>query len=1109
MHPQFVADGTITTKNTDMKDLPVRVHTSLMEIQGTATVPVAWDNMTTGARHACTGSGDGWLDPGKTRSSSKGPTPGGPRGGPELHKDLNVTASTDAPSIAQADSNLAPGCDPQCSDMEPSASDQPVHDPEQPRQARRIEYPGVFLDTAIDLGLYYRWDVTTRGAGPWQNDAQDNDSSCFVQTKRPSDTDAIASRGTGRRAVVPQRDLEELQADFRQRVRCQSPASVQRFLQELLGECLSDENPLPLEAHRYPIDEDEWVGRAHDLLCRFAPRLEPGTGSTSPTPPGQGCIMQAAHVWRDGTWSSVEDLLSMGRFVLVPPSVALAGLRPSEAVEDKPDEPDVSSLFQATRPHVRTWEELMDVFWGWFEEGRQVGLAVQMVRRFVQDRDQEDYVEWSQPAVAALAAGIPVSSGVSYELSPADFYLWATEVETILYQASQQGNPRGQPDNAVNTGHEMETEQLDLMERGRRGGERQRRSNRGDRSRSDHAPRRRRRQGAPASGATGAGTARGSRPANRTAEHLRAAPWRTARPEVREARRGGGVAGVPAAAEGMCEAASSSSGPLSFRPAPPRDNDECVDIWRHLLGVDTTALPNGQETTSQDGPFIPDPRAEYIRTVLAGFSAQQQALMTLGLLTAFRAMMAELGVVLHAASFVEVVPEGVADGTEENDESEEDDGIPTLMLQLDAHLLQEDGISLVQRDASVIAGALSRLQDALAGPDAGVSRLRAAHLRHRVHRLRLNSYVEASVSDQVEALCVVTEAAGESAPARGYLALEDQVAEWSWSWWRVLEPLLLNQPDDPPNAQDTFAISSSGDGSLQTRTAEVQEVDIDQLAADQEVERNDAEALLHQQALYENEEERYYQGVEAVVEAEVSAQAAREARAWDDWAMHDEMYASPRARKRLCLEVSVGPEGHPGSGQTWRVPVTPGQDHLVRIRLGHMVVEDQRAGATPVPSEVSTVPAILDTVQGQRDDKPQGLGSSIEGNLAVQPEHDPLRTAGRDSDIPMDFDAFQRVYERWRAGEMTDRDVQTQCGQATLELLESQRIVLDFQDEADEPAETMAQGVSDGGVATDTLLDTMLATCQSELPAGSMGSEQAEGYSGELVDMPEGSGPHE
>ena len=183
--------------------------------------------------------------------------------------------------------------------------------------------------------------------------------------------------------------------------------------------------------------------------------------------------------------------------------------------------------------------------------------------------------------------------GGCLRLSPADFYLWATEVENILYQAFQQGGTRGQTDNRASPDHEMEDEQLDLMERGRRGGERQRRSNRGNRSRSDRAPHRRRRQGEVASGSAGSGAARGTRSSNRTAEHLRAAPWRTPGPELGVARRGGAVAEVPSASGGTCGSASSSSGPLSFRPAPPRDNDDCVDIWRHLLGVDTTALPSG------------------------------------------------------------------------------------------------------------------------------------------------------------------------------------------------------------------------------------------------------------------------------------------------------------------------------------------------------------------------------------------------------------------------------------------------------------------------------------------------------------------------------------
>ena len=332
--------------------------------------------------------------------------------------------------------------------------------------------------------------------------------------------------------------------------------------------------------------------------------------------------------------------------------------------------------------------------------------------------------------------------------------------------------------------------------------------------------------------------------------------------------------------------------------------------------------------------------------------------------------------VLHAASYVEVVPEGPVGDAGGDEDDEDDDGIPTLMLQMDAQLFDDEGVSLVQRDASEIAGVLGRLQDALSGPDAGVSRLRAAHLRGRVHRLRLNNFVEAQVSDQVEALCVVTEAVGELEPARGYQALEAQVAEWSWSWWRLLEPMLLNQPDDPPNAQETCAVSSSGNGSLQVVSQEQQqnEVDVALLAADQEDERRHTAALQHQQALFEQEEELYYRGVEAAVEAELSAQAAREAKAWDDWALHDEMYAGVRSRKRLCLEVTVGPtSGQPGAQQTVRVPMVPGHDQEARLRVGTMPVEVSETGDEPVPSEVST-----DKPAAVHMDGPPPQGSVVE-----------------------------------------------------------------------------------------------------------------------------------
>ena len=621
---------------------------------------------------------------------------------------------------------------------------------------------------------------------------------------------------------------------------------------------------LPVQARRVRyLREPLKVATALAILyqCQEVVTSEPdgATGVQTKRPPETAMVAEAWNMTLTmGTRQEPEELQAGVRQVMdVQLDRSALGRLADEAGES-----EVSSFFQTTEPPLRTWAELMDVFWGWFEEGRQVGLAVRMVRRFMQDRDDEGYQLWSESAMGALEAGIPGSSGLAYDLSPPDFYLWATEVETVLYQAFQRDHSRRSEEGRRTRNSETDGEQVDLMERGRRGGERQRRSNRSRSARNASTGRRR---AEPASGSGGPAGSHVTPGPNRTAEHLRTAPWRNPGPDLRTSSRRSGAAGPPVVAGGTCSSSSSSGSALGFRPNPPRDNDDCVDIWRHLLGVDSTALPAGLETTSQDGPFIPDVRASYIREVLSGFTAEQQALMTFGLLTAFRALMAELGVVLHAASYVEVVPESTAgDAGGDDADEEDDDGIPTLMLQVNMQLsadyegtflvdkqlfADDEGISLVQRDASEVAGILGRLQDALSGPDAGLSRLRAAHLRGRVQGLRLNSFVEAQISDQVEALCVVTESAGENEVARGFHALEDQVAEWSWSWWRMLEPLLLNQPDDPPNAQDTCVVNSSGNGSLHVVGPEppLDEAQVAALAADQEVERRDAAALQHQQ----------------------------------------------------------------------------------------------------------------------------------------------------------------------------------------------------------------------------------------------------------------------
>ena len=86
---------------------------------------------------------------------------------------------------------------------------------------------------------------------------------------------------------IPRRDFEELVSDFRQlvdmgigrrarrdlifRVQCRQPARVLRFLQDVLGECLDDDAVLPTDCRRYPVDIDDWVSRAFELVCEHAP----------------------------------------------------------------------------------------------------------------------------------------------------------------------------------------------------------------------------------------------------------------------------------------------------------------------------------------------------------------------------------------------------------------------------------------------------------------------------------------------------------------------------------------------------------------------------------------------------------------------------------------------------------------------------------------------------------------------------------------------------------------------------------------------------------------------------------------------------------------------
>ncbi|CAE7942104.1 unnamed protein product [Symbiodinium sp. KB8] len=319
------------------------------------------------------------------------------------------------------------------------------------------------------------------------------------------------------------------------------------------------------------------------------------------------------------------------------------------------------------------------------------------------------------------------------------------------------------------------------------------------------------------------------------------------------------------------------------------------------------------------------------------------------------------------------------------------------------------------------------------GDEAGKLAWQWAHLRARVHGLRLGSYVDRDLADRVEALCVVVEEHGQEALAGGFHAMEAQVAEWTWGWWRVLEPMMVHQPEHPPVESAAIQVTSSLD-TEKGLSGSLDATELAELAADQ-----------------------------------------------------------AETRKRTFLNVTVD-SGEPAGSTTpsWSVPVDvlSGQRIVISFRT---VVEGQAgnsgtSGSGSPDSGASTVPA----------------GPAASSGVMPVP-----------GGVPLEFPQFQAIYERWSQGSLSDGEVKIQYGAETLELMETQKIVMPGRDSGVETAVVteesvmlaggaaanlgvsasgdrsnqgqgflagqgfLREGPGDAVESTDTLLDEMLATCKS------------------------------
>ena len=509
-------------------------------------------------------------------------------------------------------------------------------------------------------------------------------------------------------------------------------------------------------------------------------------------------------------------------------------------------------------------------------------------------------------------------------------------------------------------------------------------------------------------------------------------------------------------------------------PAPPTSTDQAVDIWRHLLGTGAW----GEESSPpvrRGGPYIPDARAEYMNAVLTSYSVEAQAIMTLGLITAVRAMLTELGQICHGASLVEVQCE----------EGDDEEGDGTLMVQASVVVhaprraaseqlagweKDEEAAFLMQGKVTRSYALVQKLQADLENAQPGIARSRALHLLGRLAecRGRRTSAEGQELLTQIEAVCVAISGSVENEVASGFAAHPEEIQQWSDRWWEAIQMVGSGPWADSAASSGPLTVCSSADPAV-----------IEEMASDELAERRDRAALEHQQELYEKEEQEYEDHMVALAE-EVAEKAKAEAcRAWDDWALWDEMHAPRRPRRRPFVEIEG--EGAVMQGNTMRFKACSSTSSGY-VKLGI------RFGMESSSSEAETLPA-------------QG---SVSVEQSVPGGHGP----GAEPGIPLDFQGFQTVFDHWRAKRIGDEEVRQKYGDTTLELLQAQ--LWGVRD-----GEPLRETQNAEGLA-ETLLDVIVEEASVEVPmeggngveaSGEQKGREGQGSQGAADTSPDGDAP--
>ncbi|CAE7902753.1 pol [Symbiodinium microadriaticum] len=549
-------------------------------------------------------------------------------------------------------------------------------------------------------------------------------------------------------------------------------------------------------------------------------------------------------------------------------------------------------------------------------------------------------------------------------------------------------------------------------------------------------------------------------------------------------RRGSAGSGAHASGSG----AASSDGRASAH-TERLEEGQGVDVWRFLLGLDAESFEENIDVVAAGRPLLPEHVSAMVTETVANYGAHDRAVMTVSFVRFLRLLMSEV---------MQAFERGVlADGARARGEVLVE--VPVDPLPGEG---EGDGSSLMQRTLTgqfrstpdprqLWFQRVRRLQDELGSQSGGCRNANIAGLQAR---LRQHPDIPVESRDSLVAMLVAMEDQDCRDGGVGDLA-------WQLKWW---DCLFDNEEDarKPTVCANGTALDSPGDADIQDMALEEEPIRREKEREEEarvrqqaDHEKEEDELLQYQLSLLEGrgrtngEDGLHGDRACGSNDPPLARLSAAEYRQWEDWEWHNLLREPPLKRKRSVTQVTVsGTNGHSSPSVIRSLTVPMASSGTMSLKLDfHMKVEQypddvetiildrsekalgseelaaEAVGAVPVSGALEvldqpaaerhpvddqeTVPSELGEGQPGLEhaaEDTQKLEDTVESNEPEQPpaeQVDLLGAATRHGMSQLEWRDYEDLYNRWKAGGLSDDEVKGVGGTNLLDLMEAQFIL--------------------------------------------------------------------